>query len=259
MGATNVAQVYTHWTHLGHREARLLAYLALVSLDAGRPPVYFGGWADAARAIGLDPEGNPASARKNVRQAFQRLAQTGALVSSGKAHSGRRAEYALTLDPARSVVATGTARGPHGREVTTWTEVERDTGRPVDKDRRIWERETGTVPRWETESVSQMGDQNGAQRETESVSPRRYKDPHQEHGEEDIAFKVSTGASREQMHRSAAAFLAALPDQGRSALAGMRERASYLSEPDVVMTAARLAGWRTTRGQDADESAEGAA
>ena len=66
MGATNVAHVYTHWTHLGHRERSLLAYLALVSLDTGRPPVYFGGWADAARAIGLDPEGNPASARRNV-------------------------------------------------------------------------------------------------------------------------------------------------------------------------------------------------
>ncbi|MGJ5610474.1 hypothetical protein, partial [Micrococcus luteus] len=100
MGATNVAQVFAHWTHLGHREARLLAFLALVSLDAGNPPVYFGGWADAARAIGLDPEGNPGSARKNVRQAFQRLATAGALVSSGKAHTGRRAEYALTLDPA---------------------------------------------------------------------------------------------------------------------------------------------------------------
>lgn len=192
MGATNVAQVYTHWTHLGHREARLLAYLALVSRDDGRPPVYFGGWADAARAIGLDPEGNPASARKNVRQAFRRLAQTGALVSSGTAHAGRRAEYALTLDPARSVVATGTARGPHGREVTTWTTVDRTTGRPVDKDRRIWERETGTVPRWETESVSQMGDRNGAQRETGTVSPRTHEEPLQEYREENIALDVST-------------------------------------------------------------------
>ena len=55
MGAQNVARVFVHWPHLGHREARLLLYMANVSLDADRPPVYFGGWEAAARALGLDP------------------------------------------------------------------------------------------------------------------------------------------------------------------------------------------------------------
>lgn len=137
MGYANAMTVFTSWGHLGHRERSLLAYLALVSMDDGRPPVYFGGWEAAARAIGLDPEGNPESARKNVRQAFQRLALAGALVSSGKAHTGRRAEYALTLDPARSAVATGAARDGNGRLVTTWAAVDRATREPVDNQARI--------------------------------------------------------------------------------------------------------------------------
>lgn len=244
MGATNVAQVYVHWTHLGHRERSLLAYLALVSLDAGRPPVYFGGWADAARAIGLDPEGNPGSARKNARQAFQRLAQAGALVSSGKAHAGRRAEYALTLDPARSVVATGTARGPHGREVTTWTEVERSTGQLVDKDRRIWERETAAVPGRETGAVSHKGDSNGAERGTGAVSPRRNDDPHQEHAEENSAFEVTTGPDGDDPRlRSAAVFLARRPDQGRHAVDLLPTLGFDLPERERVILAAQLEGW----------------
>ncbi|MDK7177702.1 hypothetical protein QP445_09565 [Micrococcus luteus] len=244
MGATNVAQVFAHWTHLGHREARLLAFLALVSLDAGNPPVYFGGWADAARAIGLDPEGNPGSARKNVRQAFQRLATAGALVSSGKAHTGRRAEYALTLDPACTVVASGTATGPHGRTVTTWTRVDRTTGRPVDKSARIWERETGTVPQRETGTVPQKGDRNGPKRETEAVSPRRDDEPHQEYREENIALDAtsSTPASARD-HRAAAAWLVSQPDQGRAALADAVANRASLPEPEAIILTARMAGW----------------
>lgn len=244
MGASNVAMVYTHWTHLGHREARLLAYLALVSLDAGTPPVYFGGWADAARAIGLDPEGNPESAREASRQAFQRLARAGALVSSGKAHSGRRAEYALTLDPARSAVATGTAAGPHGRAVTTWTVVDRATGRPVDKSPRIWQRGNDPLGQRGNDPLGHMGQRSIGERPNDSLPPRRKDDPHQEHGEEHIALEVSTGpAPASAGVRSAAVFLARQPDQGRAALADMMANRGSLSESDVVLIAARMAGW----------------
>lgn len=243
MGATNVAHVYTHWTHLGHRERSLLAYLALVSLDTGRPPVYFGGWADAARAIGLDPDSNPDSARRNVLKALGTLANAGALVSSGAAHSGRRAEYALTLDPARSVVATGTARSPHGRTVTTWTEVERGTLQPVDKERRIWERVTETVTERETGTVTQKGDQNGPERGTGTVTPRTDDDPHQEHPEENIVPGGDSSTPASADVRGAAVFLARQPDQGRAALADMMANRGSLSESDMVLIAARMAGW----------------
>ncbi|MCT2067598.1 hypothetical protein M3D51_10045 [Micrococcus luteus] len=243
MGYANAMTVFTSWGHLGHRERSLLAYLALVSMDDGRPPVYFGGWEAAARAIGLDPEGNPESARKNVRQAFQRLALAGALVSSGKAHTGRRAEYALTLDPARSAVATGAARDGNGRLVTTWAAVDRATREPVDNQARIWERGTGTVTQRETGTVPQKGDRNGPKRETGAVPPTTTDEPHQEYREENIALDATSSTRASSQLRSAAVFLARTPDQGRAALADLLGDGGGLSEAEAVVLAARRAGW----------------
>lgn len=247
MGASNAMQVYTHWTHLGHREARLLTYLALVSLDDGRPPVYFGGWAAAAQALGLDPEGNPRSAQENVRKSFKVLTSRGAVVPSGVAHSGRRAEYALTLDPARSVLPSGSAMGAHGRAVTLWTPVERGTGHPVDKSRRIWESPTETVGQCPTELVGLKPHRTGGESPTELVGPRKNEEPHQEHGEENIALDVSTGPvhslDRRKQFEAAAQFLAQRPDHGEDVLSILPRYGFEVSEHDRVLAAARLAGW----------------
>ncbi|WP_409480553.1 hypothetical protein [Micrococcus luteus] len=243
MGYANAMTVFTSWGHLGHRESRLLAYLALVSRDDGRPPVYFGGWEAAARAIGLDPEGNPASARRNVFKAMSSLTAAGALVPSGAAHTGRRAEYALTLDPARSAVATGAARDGNGRLVTTWAVLDRATGRPVDKSSRIWERGTETVTQRETETVTQKGDRNGPKRETGTVTPTTTDEPHQEYREENIALDATSSTRASAQLRPAAVFLARTPDQGRAALADLLGDGEGLSEAEAVVLAARRAGW----------------
>lgn len=243
MGYANAMTVFTSWGHLGHRESRLLAYLALVSRDDGRPPVYFGGWEAAARAIGLDPEGNPGSARRNVLKAMSSLTAAGALVPSGAAHTGRRAEYALTLDPARSAVATGATRDGNGRLVTTWAAVDRATREPVDNQARIWERETETVTQRMTGTVTQKGDRNGPKRETETVTPTTTDEPHQEYREENIALDATSSTRASSPLRSAALFLVRTPDQGRAALADLRTVQGSLSEDDLVMIAARQAGW----------------
>lgn len=147
MGAANVALVHAYWTHLGHREARLLIYMAHTALDSGRPPVYFGGWREAARAIGLDPEGKPDSARAVFGRSVSALRKAGALVWSGTAHTGRRAEYALTLDPEHTAIPARTTINERGRTVTAWERVVRATGQPVDKRARLYER--GDESSWE--------------------------------------------------------------------------------------------------------------
>lgn len=243
MGYANAMSVYTSWAHLGHREVRLLAYMALVSRDDARPPVYFGGWQAAARAMGLDPEGKARSAQEVTRKAFGILAEAGAVVSSGKAHTGRRTEWALTLDPARSAAPTGSARDGNGRIVTTWTTLDRATGNPVGKSRRIWESPNGSLDHSPNRALGHKPQRIVGKSPNTALGPMRTDEPHQEYGEENIipGGDSSTPASADV--RGAAVFLARQPDQGRAALADMMANRGSLSESDMVLIAARMAGW----------------
>jgi hypothetical protein len=54
MGAGNVKLVYGLWGHLPDRAFRLLAYMALSSLDTDEPPRFWGGREAAAIALGRD-------------------------------------------------------------------------------------------------------------------------------------------------------------------------------------------------------------
>lgn len=110
MGATNVAKVFANWRHLSHREARALAFMANMALDADKPPVYFGGWVAVASALGLDCEAKRANAQEQFRRTIAGLATSGAVVSSGQAKLGVRAEYALALDPDMTYEPAGTGR-----------------------------------------------------------------------------------------------------------------------------------------------------
>lgn len=121
MGASNVAMVFTYWAHLDHREVRALTYMANISMDADAPPVYFGGWEALAVALGADPHGNPQSGRRTAVRVLGALSKAGAIVSSGQARTGVRAEYALALDPEATFKPVG-----KGRNVK-WTRVERET------------------------------------------------------------------------------------------------------------------------------------
>lgn len=116
MGASNVIAAYTYWRgRLSHRDLHALVFMAVTALDSDRPPVYYGGWEAVARALGLDLEGNPASAKRTTVKALTALTEAGAITSSGTARAGIRAEYALNLAPGTTYVPSG-----RGRNVT-WT------------------------------------------------------------------------------------------------------------------------------------------
>ena len=107
MGASNVKAVYAQWGDLTNNAFRLLAYMALVSMDADNPPRYWGGREDLAAALGREvpPENDddPEVTRKrNVAFKAQRdatgvLSQRGAIKAIKNARGGQRQEWALNL------------------------------------------------------------------------------------------------------------------------------------------------------------------
>ncbi|ALQ31221.1 hypothetical protein AA310_05810 [Arthrobacter sp. YC-RL1] len=154
MGASNVAMVFAHWAHLDHREARALTYMANVSLDADFPPVYFGGWEALAAALGADIDSKRESSRRTAVRVLGALAKAGAIVSSGKARTGVRAEYALALDPKFSFVPSGTGRNIEWQQVPRTLEPETATGTQGETARGI-HHETATGTQGETATGTQ--------------------------------------------------------------------------------------------------------
>lgn len=122
MGYHNVRKVFAYWVHLDHRETRALAYMANESRDADTPPIYFGGWEALAYALGANVQGSPESARKTAMRALGALSKAGAIVSSGQARAGVRANYAIALDPQITFRPVG-----KGRDVK-WQEIPREGG-----------------------------------------------------------------------------------------------------------------------------------
>lgn len=171
MGIRNVNLIYTYWMHLGHREVRLLTYMSMISMDAATPPVYFGGWEAAAAALGLNPAEHRSNAKEAHRRCVAALATAGAIVSSGHARTGNRAEYAVTLDPAMTYSPT-VHQTNSGRPVIHWEE------RP----REHWG--TEKVPHLPTGKVPQVGHPTGGDRGTQKVPPRRTEEQLQEYREE---------------------------------------------------------------------------
>lgn len=118
MGASNVAAVYTSWAGLNHVPFRLLAYMALVTLDRDDPPRFWGGRDDLAHAIGRrvprEPDDTDTSeaaaavrrqrkqAHEAVRVALAELKAVGVVVQVKQARLGVRAEYTLHLTPAQA-------------------------------------------------------------------------------------------------------------------------------------------------------------
>ncbi|MFS0717578.1 hypothetical protein ABC337_11495 [Arthrobacter sp. 1P04PC] len=179
MGAQNVAKVFAHWRHLGHREARALAFMANTALDADNPPVYFGGWTAVAEALGYDAEGKRANAKEQFRRALSSLVAAGAVVSSGQARLGVRAEYALTLDPQLTYLPSGSGRAGRG---IAWTATAREDSREC---RESADRGTREVPQVDhlrgappaTEKVPHVGHPEGGMRATQEVPPRSTEEP----------------------------------------------------------------------------------
>ncbi|NUL44143.1 hypothetical protein F7P69_02880 [Cellulosimicrobium funkei] len=250
MGASNALLVSNYWKHLGHRDHRLLTFMALVALDTGTPPVYFGGWQAGARHLGLNPEASPDSAAEQFRRVTASLKRAGAVVPNGAARQGSRAEYALALDPMTTAAPTVT-RGATGRQVTMWSVVHRRDPRPQSSP-------TEMVPLSPTETVPHQPHRFGGLSPTETVPPRRTEEPLQEYSEDELvepqrhspapvensAAQTVDGINTET-YAAASAFLQARPMQHLA----LMERAAAKLGPDCsvrrqVVTAASLAGWQ---------------
>lgn len=172
MGAQNVAKVFAHWRHLKHREARALTYMALIALDADKPPVYFGGWKAVAEALGLDTEGKRASSQEAFRQTIAQLTSAGAVVSSREARLGVRAEYALTLDPGQSYAKWDHGKAGNGRGIS-WEPVPRDTS-PNETLPQVPQQNVAPTP---NETLPHVPQQNIVNSPNESLPPMRTEEP----------------------------------------------------------------------------------
>ncbi|WP_248760236.1 hypothetical protein [Pseudarthrobacter sp. SSS035] len=167
MGATNVAKVFANWRHLSHREARALLFMANMALDADKPPVYFGGWQAVASALGLDCEGRRKSAEEVYRKTLASLGTAGAVVSSGQAKLGVRAEYALALDPAMTFEPAGTGRN------IKWIPLPR-TGRPNETLPQVPQQNVAPLP---NETLGHVPQQNVGTSPNKTLPPRKTEEP----------------------------------------------------------------------------------
>ena len=96
MGARNVAAAFNDWrSHLTNRDMLALVYMANTARDNDTPPVYYGGWEALAHALGQDPD---ETGKRTALRDLAALAKVGAATSSGNAHKGVRAEYALNFN-----------------------------------------------------------------------------------------------------------------------------------------------------------------
>lgn len=178
MGATNVVRVFTHWPELKHRDKVGLLFMANMAKDADEPPVYWGGWEAIARALGLDLGDREdakaqANASEQVRRVMASLAKAGVVVSSARARTHVRAEYALALDPRFTFKPSGV-----GRDVS-WERIDRGANSTE---------KVGQVP---TDKVPQLppkrcptSHQKGGNSPTDKVPPRNTEEPLEEYGEE---------------------------------------------------------------------------
>ena len=100
MGAANVRLVYERWGHLPDRAFRVLAFMALTSLDNDAMPRYWGGSKALAGALGRHNEDDePLSAKDQaaVKGALGDLRRAGAIVQITNGRVGQTSIYSLPL------------------------------------------------------------------------------------------------------------------------------------------------------------------
>lgn len=223
MGAANVAKVFAHWTErLTHREVVALAYMGLISLDADSPSVYWGGWEAIASALGLDPKANPSSSRRQTTKVLGAIRDSGALVSSGAAKKGVRAEYALALDP-----DTTWEPNVDGRKVKWAPQPRPDLGPKrshVPTEGRDQNGPTNLRPK-----RSHGRDQNGPKVGTRTVPPMSTEEQPEENGEE---YESSPQAARSP------AEVAGSANDGSENLTEEENRTRQLAALEALMTKA---------------------
>lgn len=105
MGAQNVGLVYARWGALNHAPFRVLAYMALRSLDSGNPPIFYAGRDElASAALGRPiPEPGPEFEKQRksdwamVKKITRELYAAGAISLVQAAGPDQNAVYKLNL------------------------------------------------------------------------------------------------------------------------------------------------------------------
>jgi len=105
MGAGNVKLVFAVWGDLPHAPFRMLAYMALRSMDSDDPPRFWGGREELAYAIGRPvPEGKDEAANRERKTIFGAVKDTqralkarGAITLLKDAGPGQNAVFAINL------------------------------------------------------------------------------------------------------------------------------------------------------------------
>lgn len=102
MGATLVAQVLAHWTHVSDRAFRVLVRMAVTALDTpskGKPAgVYHAGRELLAMSFRTDG-GSDETRFRAVKRALAELSKEGAIQHLQQGWAGHNAVYRLTLEP----------------------------------------------------------------------------------------------------------------------------------------------------------------
>lgn len=124
VGAQNVGLVYARWGALNHAPFRVLAYMALRSLDSGNPPIFYGGRDEVAIALGRPiPDAGPEFEKTRqanfnmVKKITRELSAVGAIVLVQAPGTGQNAVYELNLKGIEKALpreAGGTPGTPHG-------------------------------------------------------------------------------------------------------------------------------------------------
>lgn len=172
MGARNVSACYAMWAHLDHAPFRLLAGMALQTLDAkseeGRPPrTWFGGEEGLVELMGRS--------RSAAYRALGALRKAGAVEVLDAGRNDHRAVYRLHLDPSASVAVS-------------------ETQQPVDNSGDGTSETGGSVAPTATRKGRTQRDGKGrTQRDSRvalSATPRNHQGGTEESREGDISSKV---------------------------------------------------------------------
>lgn len=261
MGATNVAKVFLNWPASGltQREMLALVYMANISLDKDYPPVFFGDLQDLATAIGLSRgTASPESVRASVMKILSGLRKAGAIVSSGQARTGIRANYALALDLETTFEPVGKGRAIQWKPVkrslrwvansATQDANESAPSVAISATQPVAEKATQGVAKSATQPVANLA----TPRNTQGVPRNNWEENNRLldaslEGREEIFAAANDDdfqSSTEDEYASARDHLQTLEDHGAKLLAAVEESNPDLSLTQRVIEAANLARQR---------------
>jgi hypothetical protein len=102
MGATLVAQVLAHWTHVSDRAFRVLVRMAVTALDTpskGKPAGIYHAGRDLLAMSFRSEKGSDETRYRAVKRALAELSEEGAIRHVQQGWAGHNAVYRLTLEP----------------------------------------------------------------------------------------------------------------------------------------------------------------